>query len=701
MRCSLLTFFVFLAFCVSAQLGKMNVDLIKLIESDVQKSTTIRVLIKGNIPNLISRQRELGIEVSYHYGDLATVQSSLQNLIHLASLPEVSRVELPSNRKLRPLNDTMRVRNNINPVNSGAFPLTSALQGQGVVIGMIDSGHDYRHPDFIDPQTGKSRIMYIWDQMDTSSGNQPASFGYGREWDSTSFNNQTCTHTDVYYWGHGTHTAGIAGANGGSSGKFAGVAPKADFISVAIDFNSYGPVISDAVNYIFSKSAAMGRPCVINASVGDYYGSHDGRDLQSQIIDAMLQTQGRLLVGAAGNSASYKYHVGYSVIADTSFTWISNGNSSLNFQIYADVNDFNSVNFSVGANAPNFSDCGNIGFKNSAYSLGLLRKDTLFHNGNKIGVVQMVADTSLGLYTLDVTCFMDSMNYLWRFETFGAGRIDSWNFDYKGNNLPSVAQFPSMYYYKAPDSLMTIVSGFQCLDKVITVGNYINMTSWYDVNNNLQTIPYTAGQISGTSSQGPTRDGRMKPDITASGDQILSTGVLSLLPSMITNNPSNVSTDSLHVMGGGTSSSSPVVAGMGALFLEMNPSVNSDFFKNAITQCVLQDNFTGTSLPNTVWGYGKLDGFAAITCYLLNTDFSDSEKEVKIFPNPVTDYLLFDNVNPTHSFVEIFNVQGKMVHSDWLDQPMMYVRNLESGLYFIRIHEKNSSQKLHARFIKN
>ena len=354
---------------------------------------------------------------------------------------------------------------------------------------------------------------------------------------------------------------------------------------------------------------------------------------------------------------------------------------------------FRSVKYSVGANSPSFIDAGRIAYKNFSSAIGTIQLDTLKHNGNRIGVVQTAADTSAGLYTLDITIFIDSVNHKWRFETNGSGKIDSWNFDYVGSNLPSVGTFPAMQFYKAPDSLMTMVSGFQCLDNVITVGNYINMTSWYDVNQNLQSIPYTTGQISATSSHGPTRDGRLKPDITASGDQILSTGVLSLLPSIIANNPSNVSLDSLHVMGGGTSSSSPVVAGLGALFLEMNPTTTVASFKQAITQCPRTDSFTGSNLPNVVWGYGKLDGFAAITCIMLNSDEQNFRDTILFYPNPASDFISFTPFNSIEKYeIEIFDLQGKAMMKKSYSSDKIDIQFLSPGVYFIRLYSASSGK---------
>ena len=694
MKKYILFFLILFSVAGYSQFKKFNTNLIKYISKNAQQPGQLPILIKGEMNSIVSAQNQIGFKLNYSYGSIARITANPQQILALAEKTFVTRIELIENKKIKLLNDTMRVRNNINPVQTGMAPLSQAYKGNGVVIGMIDSGHDFTHPDFKDSLTGKSRILKIWDQTFPVSSNTPISFGYGQEWDSSAFNSNNCPHTDVAYYGHGTHTAGIAGSNGGKSGQCIGVAPKSEFLSVALDFYAIGPTISDAVHYIFSEATALGKPCVINASVGDYYGSHDGKDLQSQMIDAMLQTPGRLLVGAAGNSGNYKYHVGYNLSNDTNFTYITNNTNTINFQLYADVPQFINANYRIGANDQNFNHRGQTGFFNFNYALGTLKYDTIFNGLNRLAIVQTSADTSMGVYTLDVTIYADSLNYKWSLDATGSGKFDSWNFDYFGTGLPSVSAHPEMQYYKYPDSLMTIVSGFQCLDNVVTVGNYINMTSWLDVNNNLQSIPYTTGQISSMSSQGPTRDGRIKPDITASGDQILSSGVLSLMPSIIQNNPSNVSTDSLHVMGGGTSSSAPVVAGIGALFLEMQPQSIPSLFLQSVTSCAKQDIFTGNNLPNTVWGYGKVDGFAVMTCTALSIENINKNPKIKVYPNPAQSEI---NFLPDEKYcggkLILFDLMGKEIFFQKLSCKESEIKiltdKLPSGLIYYKIENED------------
>ncbi|MBC7865539.1 MAG: S8 family serine peptidase, partial [Bacteroidia bacterium] len=456
-----------LAFLVSAtcfaQLQKLNTGLMKVVKDESNFPNVYTVLVKGDCGKMFAAQKNYGVKINYVYGNIASVTGSLANLVFLSNTSMVTRMELQENQKLQALNDTMRKKNYINPIQSGQAPLAQAYDGKNVIMGLIDSGIDFNAPDFLD-SLGRSRILYIWDQNYPVAANTPQPFNYGQEWDSVAFNANTCPHTDMAYSGHGTHTAGIAAATGGAGGRFRGVAPKADIIMVGLDFNSYGPTIADAANYIFRKADSLGRPCVINASVGDYYGSHDGKDLQTQIIDSMLLAKpGRLFVAAAGNYSYYPFHVGYTLSTDTNFTWISNNQPQINFQFYADAAGFSTAKYSIGVNDPNnLTYEGNIGFKNFNYALGVVTTDSIYYGGNRIGMVNIFADTAMGVYTLDMLITPDSLSYAWRFEATGNTRVDGWNFDFlDAASAPPVGSYPSVIYNKAADTLMTMVSGPQ------------------------------------------------------------------------------------------------------------------------------------------------------------------------------------------------------------------------------------------------
>lgn len=211
---------------------------------------------------------------------------------------------------------------------ASAFPQefqNKELKGQGVIIGIIDHGCDFRHCGF--RKGNESRLLYLWDQ--TGSGAPPpAPFNYGVEYNRTRIN-QALQSPDPYTVlgytpeknAHGTHVMGIAA---GSSDKFAGVAPEADLIFVHLgkaanpsganmdpadeELKSFGSSwnLFTAVSYILERAGE--KPVVINISQGMNGGPHDGTTIIETLFDTVLAQKGRAIVVAAGNSRGDDIH---------------------------------------------------------------------------------------------------------------------------------------------------------------------------------------------------------------------------------------------------------------------------------------------------------------------------------------------------------------------------------------------------------
>src|SRR5579859_773726 len=173
-----------------------------------------------------------------------------------------------------------------------------SVRGQGVLVGIVDSGIDYRNPDFKNPN-GTTRIKYIWDQ--TSKGKAPAGFAYGNECASSSINNGSCTERDLE--GHGTHVAGIAAGNGRSSNpaRYIGVANQADIVMVKLRGTAETDVV-DGCRYLIQKAQQLREPVVINLSLGKGGEPHDGSGTLGQAL-TKLTGPGRIIVAAAGNES--------------------------------------------------------------------------------------------------------------------------------------------------------------------------------------------------------------------------------------------------------------------------------------------------------------------------------------------------------------------------------------------------------------
>ena len=518
------------------------------------------------------------------------------------------------------LSDTALVRHKINLVHQG-LNLDTSYTGKGVIIGIVDQGIDFNHPDFKFPN-GKTRVLRYWDHtVDAASPTQP--YGYGTFWDSTAINNGTCTSLETGT-AHGTTVSGMAVGNARANSKNKGAAPEADIIVVETNFNlqNWTLSIADACDYIFKVADSLGKPAVINLSLGAYLGSHDGRDPAAELMDSLLDAKkGRIIVCAAGNAGNQgKFHVHNDIDSDTSFVWNINnpgntyvGNNKILFDLWGDTIASN-YQFAFGADrpGPNYGFVGRSNFRAALSDTnGVVVYDTI-HNaqGQRIACIETWREIVGPNFHMQVVFkTIDSLNFLYRFETTGLGSYDIWGGSWQRcsdfvTSIPPASVMPEIVNYAMPDSLQSIVSSWNCSPKVISVGNIQNRKSFTDKNNNVQTFSGTPGSLAASSSKGPTRLGEVKPDVSASGDISFGSG-----PMWFLSNPANnasIEVGGFHVKNGGTSMASPVVAGSAALYLQKCSLLSYQDFKTDLILSSSSDSQTGIT-PNYGYGYGKLN----------------------------------------------------------------------------------------------
>ena len=176
--------------------------------------------------------------------------------------------------------------------------------------------------------------------------------------------------------------------------------------------------------------------------------------------------------------------------------------------------------------------------------------------------------------------------------------------------------------------------------KVLAVGAHNTTNTWTDVDGNVQTQnddfgdPVALGARADFSSYGPTRDGRLGVDLTAPGNIIASARSQDQLDPP----QGRVLTGGLHVMYEGTSMASPHAAGIVALLLQADPTLDPDETRAILQQTARADGFTD-AVPNAAWGAGKIDALAAMQAVLGGTAAEDPAAAAGIvldapYPNP-------------------------------------------------------------------
>lgn len=530
------------------------------------------------------------------------------------------------------LADSARAWHFVDQVHSGQAPLNTAYTGAGVIVGIVDQGIDLAHEDFLDAN-GNTRVLRYWDHSMVTGPNSPAPYGYGQLWDSTAINNGLCTSTEEST-AHGTSVSGMAVGDGSANGSNKGMAPDANIVVVETNFNlpNWTLTIADAVDYVFKVADTLGMPAVVNLSLGSYFGSHDGNDPAAEYIESLLDAKpGRIVVCAAGNSgAQGPYHQQSTVSADTNFVWFLNnpsnvlGPNKIFFDAWSDQADATFM-YAIGADSPgpSYSFRGRTNFYDCFTSISSVIYDTIWNGSNRIATMEVYREIVGNNFHLQILLTnVDSTSYLYRFETTGSGKYDLWSGAWTGYNnmvtaIPTPGEMPAIVNYVMPDTEQTVVSSWNCSEKVVSVGNMRNRQGHIDANGNpyinLTTPP---GQLSPNSSKGPNRHNVIKPDISAAGDVSLGAGPLWLLA-----NPtyfSLVDSGGMHVRNGGTSMASPVVSGIAALYLERCRYADYNSFLLDLKNTAYADGFTGT-VPNNAYGYGKAHAFDLLQELTLET----------------------------------------------------------------------------------
>ena len=483
----------------------------------------------------------------------------------------------------------------------GAGPNFTGLNGQGILVGDVDSGIDFDHPDFKDAG-GLTRLVNIWDQ-NNAAGPGPLPFAYGTEWNSAQINGGLCTQLDLS--GHGTHVMGIAGGDGSGTGgavpafTYTGMAPRADLVMVNTNFQTTG--ILDGVAYVFARATALGVPAVCNLSLGSHFGPHDGTSAFEAGLSA-LTGPGRIIVKSSGNERGQARHAEVLAAgAGTNVTMTVTGGTTVGRQIAIDGYFEASENISVRLTTPNGTVIGPIpvGGANAAYPgqatgngrVYLENGLALTATGDKEVYFEMIVETG------------NSANGTWTFTfipvALGAanGEVDLWRFF----NNTTTANFVA-----GNQNAEELVSEPGNAVDLITTAAWTSKRTWTDCNGFVLNFngATAVGTLAPFSSPGPTRDGRQKPDIAAPGAAIGSATSFDFAQACAPGGSTNLPDAMQHTMNQGTSMAAPHTTGAAALILQKYGNVGPNFVKTFLNA---RASLAGVpAVWNKDWGNGKL-----------------------------------------------------------------------------------------------
>lgn len=579
----------------------------------VTDQAMVNVFITKNQPQPLPSS--LGVAETAVMGRLSTACIPLSKLKALSQAPAVRQIALGQG-----LRDP-------NPVVSSGQPKAPGMKlrsvdhsnlhkhGKGVLVGIIDvQGFDFAHPDFI--RNGKTRFEAIWDMGAESDGTAPQQ--YGRIITRAQMNKalaakvgapatQLEPQSEMAFQSHGTHVASIAAGN-------AGIAREATIAGVLLSLGKedwdrrrsfYDSTrIAHATQWLMDMGERLGMPVSINISLGTNGHAHDSSAPINRWIDACLVTPGRSVSVAAGNAGQDKaekpddigfvmgrIHTAGRIPAsglDLDIEWTIAGADGRDYsenelELWFSAQD----KIGVSVRDPAGRIYGPIEplefIENKQLPGGdfISIYNDLYHEANGANHISIFLTPNFkSKPTIGVTAGE------WIVRLHGRdirdGRFDGWIERDDPMPLPPDPErpqrwrFPSFFSERSNVDSCSI-STLACGDRIIAVAN----------------LDKARESINVTSSQGPTREGSNKPDISAPGTDIVAA------------NGFSGSADPWVSMTG-TSMASPFVCGTVALMLATQRNLTAAQINGIIRRTARPLVGKGFNWENDA-GFGEID----------------------------------------------------------------------------------------------
>lgn len=557
------------------------------------------------------------IEEIVRFGNTVLVRATASKIEELARLDEVKAIGMGN--ASRPLMNNARRVTNVDPVHQGSDGLPQSYTGRGVVVGLMDQGLDVNHINFLnEDELPRTKAGYI-----IGTGGLVTSYETEGRILNMPTDDRTATHgthvlgimagsyngpADYIYLDNGTKTTGTQ-TNPTSKVPFYGVAKDADLVVSCGSFNYVSTGVGKVVDYMKKNN----RPGVVNLSLGNNVGPHDGSDAESKFY--ANAGKDAIICISAGNEGGEAMYVtsDYSMFSDGKFgacidgpgivdIWASDNRvftmRLLGYKMGAQAFSYNITNLNgssvKSSSMPNFSQ--------TFGSMSVTVTTNINPSNNRYNAYLSVSGNApAGVYL-----------------AFEITPADGQKVDAFSNS----STFSANGIYGLVDGTdENSINGLACGENVLVVGSFCSQNSFPYLSGG--TYSYTGkaanGAISNFSSYGTTFDGRQLPDVCGPGEVIISS--LSRFYTTYTSANQNSLTGmykdaygETHGWGPmqGTSMSSPFVAGVVATWLEADPSLTIKDVKDIINATATNDVNTTSAKNKKRFGAGKINALAGL-----------------------------------------------------------------------------------------
>lgn len=288
----------------SMELEKMQKS-VSTLSAGEQKETMLTFLMRVDGDAAAARVEAAGAAIDQREGNILVVSAPMSQAEAIAATEGVITVSLPKEMHFHAQNswgeDLSRSKLGLTDIFNATSPLTQPYTGEGVIIGIIDMGIDLHHKAFLNDD-GTHRVKSVWKHV--MNGKSTLTINSDTEEKIAKFRTDAATAT------HGTHVMGIAaGSFNPEDGEydFRGAAPGADIVvSCGVADNTH---LLKGLRSIVDYAKAQGKPCVINMSLGNNSGPHDGTDEFPAALNAIAGEENVSIFVSAGNEGAYKAYL--------------------------------------------------------------------------------------------------------------------------------------------------------------------------------------------------------------------------------------------------------------------------------------------------------------------------------------------------------------------------------------------------------
>ncbi|HEX3022017.1 MAG TPA: S8 family peptidase [Lachnospiraceae bacterium] len=461
------------------------------------------------------------------------------------------------------------------------------LQGEGVLLGFVDTGIDYQDKAFL-REDGTTRIVSIWDQSIANMEASEDTFFYGTEYTRDQIN-EALTSEDPYTVvpckdenGHGTMLAGAAGGSIDTESDFQGVVPKAEFVIVKLkqakqNLKDYFMIregvdcyqeddIMFGIQYLINVAEKQNRPITICIGLGTSQGAHDGSGILSAYIMYVGTRIGCSIQIAAGNEGnSKKHYYGETDAKGSDIVELNVGENERGFSM--ELWGYAPATYSIDILSPTGEYIPRI-----VARLGTNREIEFLYERTTVYVDYLVIEAQTG-DPLVLIRFRNPAPGVWKLRIYGSGapkiRFHIW--------LPISNFISEDTYFTNPNPDTTITGpGNTWIAVTVTA---------YDAARNT---------IYMNSSRGYTKSGNIKPNVAAPGVNVM-------VPV-----PGNK-----YRTASGTSIAAAFATGVAAMIMEWGivkgnyNSISSIQMDRFLIRGVTQSS--DINYPNNIWGYGAIN----------------------------------------------------------------------------------------------